>query len=220
MVPGLGKSLFSFMSTLPLIHLPSCLTRPTAPWHRVQLQTSPSLKAPHLLQNTTVRGGMANNLFPLIFHSTRKQVLPHAALGARHCTHPTLHLSSCSAKLPPAPACRFPPCGAQPRWNHLCELGETTQHRHNAHAGGGEQYAAGSSGLVPCYEAHAALCPRGRRSRQQRSSLPTSAQGAGVSHGGVGRTPPLHPRRIPIFHLPRGLLSLLQTGSTAARPSD
>lgn len=67
---------------------------------------------------------MANNLFPLICHVICKQVLPHAALGARHFSHLTLHLSSYSVKLPLAPGCRFPPCRAQGRWSNSPSSGK------------------------------------------------------------------------------------------------
>lgn len=153
---------------------------------------------------------MANNLFPLLFHAICKQVLPHPALGARHFSHLTLHLSSYFAKLPLVPGCHLPPCGAKAWWTISPSSRKLPKHRQNADPGEEQQYTAGSSGLVLCCEACAALCTRGCGSGRQLSSLPTSTKGAVISQG-VGRSPPLHILRAPTFHLPRGVTSLLQT---------
>lgn len=113
MVPGLGKALFSFLPALPPVRQPGGPARPL-PQHHVQLRASPWVQAPASL-TTHQSGGTASNHFLSILRAICKRVLPHAAPGAATRTFQPHNPSpfSYSTKLPVAPGCRCPPCGAR-----------------------------------------------------------------------------------------------------------
>lgn len=154
MVPALGKSLFSFMSTLPLIHLLSCLTSP--------IHSCKPLPRFRILTFFTARqsGGDGKQSFSSSISWICKQVLPWAGLGAS-LIH---HLSSCSCTwllYPTLPSTGEPSLPAEGNY----QTSTKTQ-------------VLEESSTRP---ARQASC-RGCRPRRQLSSLPTSTS-AGISRG-------------------------------------
>lgn len=143
---------------------------------------------------------MANNPFPLISHVSCKQVLPHAAPGARRCTHLTLHLSSYSTKLPLAPGSRFPNA-AEPSQGNDQTSAKRGSWRRSARCRGCARPVLG-------YEACSALWAMGYRYQQQLLSLPTSSNSAAVCSCGCWKDPSSSAP----FHIPPS------TSSEGSRP--